>query len=338
MSPGVVVGRVAELWRYPVKSTGGGRVDHVDVVGRGVRDDRLWAVRDVAADVTATARRLPALLGCTARYDGEPDAAVGPGAPWPVVLTLPDGSEVRSGDRAVDDRLAEVAGRPVRLTPLPGRGDRRAHRAGTLTPSVVARDLGIGRDDRLPGRRPMPLGSLLTLARYSTPPGAFHDVRPVHVLSTRTLATLAGAAPAAAVDVRRFRPTVVLELDDDALAALLPDADPGLPEHAWTGAALHLGGVRLDVVSPTVRCVVPSRPQPGLDRDVAVTRAVARRADRFCGAYADVAAAGRVAVGDEVRLRPASPPGALRRGVDRAVGLALQQGLRLGTAVEHRLR
>ena len=317
---------------------GGRRVESAEVVPRGVRDDRLWAVRDIGADVTATARRLPGLLGCTARYDGEPDEGVGPGTPWPVVITMPDGTEVHSGENAVHDRLSAVVGRAVRLTPLPAAGDRRAHRAGTLTPSVVARDLGIGRDDRLPGRRPMPLGSLLTLARYSTPPGAFHDVHPVHVLSTRTLSTLAEADPAAAVDVRRFRPTVVLELDDDALTDLVADADAGLPEHGWSGAQLQLGGARLAVVTPTVRCVVPSRAQPGLERDVAVTRAVARRADRFTGAYADVDQPGRVAVGDEVLLSPARPPGPLARGLDRAVGVALQQGLRLGAALEHRLR
>lgn len=329
---------MAQLWRYPVKSMGGHQVDAAALVSRGVRDDRLWAVRDVAADVTATARRLPGLLGCTARYDGEPAADVGPGHPWPVVITLPDGDEVHSGDADVHARLSEVAGRAVRLTSLPARADRRAHRAGPLTPSVVARDLGLGGGDRLPGRRPVPLGSLLTLARYSTPPGAFHDVHPVHVLSTRTLATLAGHDPAAGVDVRRFRPTVVLEVDDAALAALLPAADAGLPEHAWSGAQLHLGEVRLDVVTPTVRCVVPSRAQPGLQRDVAVTRAVARRADRFTGAYAEVGTAGTLAVGDAVTLRPARPQGPVARGWDRAVGVALREGLRLGVAVETRLR
>ncbi|GAB2923156.1 MOSC domain-containing protein [Rhodococcus aerolatus] len=331
------MGRVAQLWRYPVKSLGGQQVDRSVLVGRGVRDDRLWAVRDLTTDVTATARRLPRLLGCTARYDGEPDGAVGPGRAWPVVITTPDGEEVHSDDRGVHDALSEVAGRAVRLTPLPARGDRRAHRAGWQSPASVQRDLGLDGADRLPRRPALPLRAVAGLAVHSTPPGAFHDVFAVHLISTTTLDTLAEADPAAGVDVRRFRPTVVLELDDEVLAGLVPDADPGLPEHAWSGADLLLGGARLRVVTPTVRCVVPSRAQPGLDRDVAVTRAVARRGDRFAGAYAEVRGSGDVAVGDAVGLVPAGPPGRVRRARDRAVGTALREGLRLGAAVQQRL-
>lgn len=326
----VVVGRVAELWRYPVKSVGGHRVERVELVHRGVRDDRLWAVRDVAADLTASARRVPALLGCTARYDGEPPADVGPGRAWPVVVTTPDGAELSSDDPAVHDALSAVAGRPVRLVPLPAATDRRTHRAGRQGVGTVQRDLGLGPGDRLPGTTPFPPAALLSLARFTTPPGAFHDLYPVHLLSTRTLATMAALEPAASFDVRRFRPTVVLEVDDDVAGEL--------PEHGWPGGRLALGGARLDVVTRTVRCVVPTRPQPGLGTEPAVMRTVARRADRFLGVYAEVAVAGPVAVGDPVTWAAASPPSAARRALDRGLGLALQQGLRAGSALTARRR
>ena len=63
---------------------GGGRVDQVRVDARGVHADRLWAVRDLDKDITATARRIPALLGCSARYAEEPGPDAGPGnaPPW----------------------------------------------------------------------------------------------------------------------------------------------------------------------------------------------------------------------------------------------------------------
>ncbi|GAA2129698.1 MOSC domain-containing protein [Kitasatospora kazusensis] len=41
-----VMGVVERLWRYPVKSTGGERLDSVEVDGRGLAGDRLYAVRD----------------------------------------------------------------------------------------------------------------------------------------------------------------------------------------------------------------------------------------------------------------------------------------------------
>ncbi|ROR93015.1 MOSC domain-containing protein [Nocardioides aurantiacus] len=319
------VGRVAQLWRYPVKSMGGHRVPAATVGRRGVRTDRLWAVRDLETDVLATARRLPGLLACEARFDGEPPADVGPGRPWPVVVTLPGGEELGSDDPRVHQRLSELLGRRVRLAPLPPLGDRRAHRAGVQTPASVRRDLGLDRDDRLPSRPAIPLATLLRLARYATPPGSHVDVFPVHLLSTTTLATLAAEAPGSRFDVRRFRPNVVLELTDPDRAP-----DPGLPEHGWSGGTLRLGGARLDVVTPTVRCVVPTRPQAGLDRDREVMRAVARRADRFAGAYAEVAAEGPVHEGDEVSLTPGRPPGVVRRAADRALAATLQRAVRLG--------
>ena len=46
---------------------------------RGMHADRLWAVRDLANDITASARRIPALLGCSARYAEEPGPDAGPG-------------------------------------------------------------------------------------------------------------------------------------------------------------------------------------------------------------------------------------------------------------------
>ena len=65
-----VVGRVAELWRYPVKSMGGSRVESVQLDGRGIHGDRLWAVRDLEDERTTSARRVPALLGrLDERYD-----------------------------------------------------------------------------------------------------------------------------------------------------------------------------------------------------------------------------------------------------------------------------
>ncbi|MGZ8802937.1 MAG: MOSC N-terminal beta barrel domain-containing protein, partial [Mycobacterium sp.] len=61
-----------QIWRFPVKSMGGSPVDEVLINRRGVHADRLWAVRDLEHDITASARRVPALLGCSARYAVEP--------------------------------------------------------------------------------------------------------------------------------------------------------------------------------------------------------------------------------------------------------------------------
>lgn len=95
---------VLELWRYPVKSLGGERLDAVDIGQAGIVGDRAWGIRHAESDTVLTARRAPELLFASARLDG-PD----------VVISLPDGSEVSSADSDVDDRLSSWLGREVSL-------------------------------------------------------------------------------------------------------------------------------------------------------------------------------------------------------------------------------
>lgn len=299
----MILGQVAQLWRYPVKSLGGERVDAVDVGPRGLRGDRLWAVRDLERDVTASARWIPALLGATARYSGPLPADAGPGSAPEVLITFPDGTELSSSDRGVHAKLSELTGRDVGLTALPPAQDTSLHRLSkqereNMSIGALRTDFGITDDEGFPDISMFRMSDLATFSGFSTPPGMFVDLAPVHVLSQTSLATI-GAEIGDDVDVRRFRPNVVL--------ALL-DSDDGLPEAQWSGARLTVGGATLAVVMPTIRCVVPSRAQPGMEVDRRITKAVADRAARCLGVYCWVAAEGTVRVGDEVDMRSAAGP------------------------------
>jgi uncharacterized protein YcbX len=311
---------VSQLWRFPVKSMGGHQIDEVRVDRRGVHADRLWAVRDLDNDITATARKIPALLGCSARYAEEPGPAAGPGNVPAVVITFPDGSEVSSTDPAIHGRLSELAGRPVRLTALPPVADTSAHRLSLrqtkagFSADEVRRDFGLSESEALPDTSVFTTKQVLTLARFSTPPGTFVDLSPVHLLSTTSLASL--SADGAGYDVRRFRPNILVAVDEPA---------PDFPEAEWVGATVQIGSAAMRVTVPTIRCVVPTRPQPGLELDRALTRQLATRTDRFLGVYADVVDAGVLRVGDEVRVRPAAPPGAVRRLTSTASKSAMRQ-------------
>ena len=46
--------RVAELWRYPVKSLGGERLDRADVSANGIAGDRIVHVRNGRGRVVTT--------------------------------------------------------------------------------------------------------------------------------------------------------------------------------------------------------------------------------------------------------------------------------------------
>ena len=312
------IGQVAALWRYPVKSLGGERIEHADVGSRGLLADRMWAVRDLERDVTASARRIPALLSATARYAGPVPSNAGPGNAPEVEITFPDGTVMSSSDDSVHAKLSELVDRDVRLTALPPADDTSLQRLSRqerseMSAASLRTDFGIAEGESLPDISMFRMSDLAIFARYSTPPGMFVDLAPVHVLSQTSLATI-GAEIGTDLDVRRFRPNVLLSLDD-------PDDD--LPESHWTGAHLTVGGVGLDVLMPTIRCVVPSRAQPGFDVDRRITKAVAVKAQRCLGVYCGVSSDGAVRVGDDVGIRH-HKRGAFASAADRTRRLAIK--------------
>jgi len=298
----MTIGQVAELWRYPVKSLGGTQIEQADVSARGVHGDRLWAVRDVEKGVTASARQLPVLLTATARYSGAVPPDAGPGNVPEVEITFPDGTVLSSRDDAVHTKLSELAGREVRLTALPPAEDTSLHelnregRADARSPTWLREAFGISEGEKLPDLSMVRVSDMVNFTRYSTPPGMFVDLAPVHVLTKTSLSTI-GAEVGENLDVRRFRPNVLLALDNP---------DDGLPESHWTGGHLTVGSAVLNVAMPTVRCVMPSRAQPGFEVNRQITKAVAARADRCLGVYCWIERGGQITTGDPASLRTAT--------------------------------
>jgi uncharacterized protein YcbX len=91
-----VVGSVTGLWRFPVKSMGGERLQEVEVTEHGVSGNRAYALidNDTGKVVSAKSVRLfPELLEFSAALVEEPGRD---GSPPEVQITLPDGTTVRS--------------------------------------------------------------------------------------------------------------------------------------------------------------------------------------------------------------------------------------------------
>lgn len=107
----------------------------------------------------------------------------------------------------------------------------------------------------------------------------FHDGR--STISFVTRATLRDW------DVRRFRLNLTLDGDgEDELDGVV-----------------SVGSCTLSIRKPIERCVMVTRPQPGIERDLGVLKTIIRERDNQLGIGATVASSGRVDVGDE--LRPA---------------------------------
>jgi hypothetical protein len=100
--------RVAELWRFPVKSLQGERLEAAEITPEGIAGDRGWAIFDGETGLGLTGRREPALLFASARLAGAG-----------VEITLPDG-RVAADDAALSTWL----GRPVTLRSVTGDGER----------------------------------------------------------------------------------------------------------------------------------------------------------------------------------------------------------------------
>ena len=64
--------RVEQIWRYPVKSMAGERLESAFVSRRGIPGDRGWAVWDEERGGVTNAKRLPALRALRPRYLTEP--------------------------------------------------------------------------------------------------------------------------------------------------------------------------------------------------------------------------------------------------------------------------
>ncbi len=110
--------RIGQLWRYPVKSFGGERLNTSTVESDGLRGDHVWAIVDPETGDVASAkrfRRWGALLSCRARLLDDTD----PCDPAALEITLPDGTVVHGDDAAVTDLLSDATGRPVRLEARP---------------------------------------------------------------------------------------------------------------------------------------------------------------------------------------------------------------------------
>jgi uncharacterized protein YcbX len=284
-----VIGTVKEIWRYPVKSMAGERLNRASVGALGIHGDRGWAIRDEKAGEIRNARKLPALLHCTAVYVSEPSEGNVP----PVQITMRNGTTFRSDSAEANARLSEMLGRPVSIWPIQPASEREfLRRAAPDNPDMTAelREVfGRLENEPLPDFSTMPRQIL----EFTSPFGTFFDAFPLLFLTTASLSALASRNPAADFDSRRFRPNVLVETEKGI---------EGLAEAEWSGRTVRIGATRIKLEMPCVRCVIPTLDQPNLRKDPSVLRTIVRDAAQNLGAYATIAAGGAIALDDKVAL------------------------------------
>jgi uncharacterized protein YcbX len=284
------VGRVLELWRHPVKSMMGERIETSHVSDRGLAGDRAYALFDVETGKVVSAKRprfWGQMLEFRPRFEREPT----PGDPIPAVsITLPDGSDVSSTDPDVDRRLSDALGRKVSLATSSDDAMLEEVWIEEKNSEPYGPVIGTEGGDRL----------IEIPASMGAPPGTFFDYSAIHLVTTGTLGQLAGSYSAGIFDRRRFRPNMVVEVPEDAFV-----------ENEWVGRNLTVGDLLLEVLVPTPRCVMTTLPQGDLPKDTGILRTAASAnplpfgpflAQPCVGVYAEVLTGGTIRVGDAVGI------------------------------------
>ncbi|MFT4560529.1 MAG: hypothetical protein ACI9BW_000263 [Gammaproteobacteria bacterium] len=283
-----IVGRIAEIWRYPVKSMHGESLVQCQLGKLGIHGDRGWALRDEQTGEIRGAKKLPELMKMTASYRSEPRADSIP----PADIKLSNGSLLGSDDHDVNARLSDVLGKSVSLFPRQPASDLDHYRRVVpLTEHELRELLGRDPDESLPDLGMFPPKLLAEIIEFTSPPGTYFDAYPIHLLTTSWLAELGTKNTASRFEPLRFRPNFVID-----------GAADGLAELAWCGRRLRIGDVELDCDIPTVRCGMTTQATGDLPSDVKVLRTIIRDTEQNVGAYATVFSGGNIRVGDAVEL------------------------------------
>ena len=312
MTTNGAVGAVAGLWRFPVKSMRGERLEQTELTEHGLVGDRAYALidADTGKVVSAKSTRLfPGLFNCRATFVEPPQPS---GEAPPVRIALPDGTSVSSDSGDVDRVLSAYFQRDVTLA----RAAPDDFTIDQYHPDVEDVDPAGYRDTVVEQKLGSAFFAQIGLAS-PVPDGSFLDLFPVSVLTTSTLERLGELRPQSRFDQRRFRMNVIVGTEEG-----------GFVENDWIDHELAIGeAVRLGVAMADPRCVMTTLAQEELPKDTEVLRTLTQHnrvqvgaAGLFpcAGVYAVVASAGTIRVGDRVAL-----PGS---GVDSAEAPGPVQG------------
>lgn len=272
MSEPKVVGTVASLWRYPVKSMMGEGLDSIQVTGNGLLGDRACALFDPNEGKVVSAknpRKWTGLFECRATFVDPPQT----GQTIPSVrITLPDGTTVSSEQSDFTAALSDLLGREVVLkTQPPAKPTQEEY-----WPDIEDLD---HRD---------------TVTDEAMPAETFFDASAVHLLTTATLDQLRESHPQGRFEIKRFRPNIVVA----------PEAgQKGFVENAWIGQTIAIGAdVRLSISGPCPRCVTTTLQQGDLPHDTGILQTAAQQNKAHVGVYASVVASGTVREGDQITI------------------------------------
>jgi uncharacterized protein len=257
-----IIGKVESLWRYPVKSMRGEELQEAFVGFAGVYGDRLFAFKSAARPAGfpyLTGREYEEMLRYRPRFR-HPSKAVTP-------PNLTAAERIAPG-------LTPVFADPADLA------------VDIETPSGAV----LAVDDpallRMLGER-IGAGHALTLVRSER---AMTDCRPISLFSVQTGQQL-GAEIGSALDKRRFRANIYMNLDDAV----------GFAEDAFVGSTLRMGSkTTIAILERDPRCkMITLDPDTG-EAHPEILHKVMQDHNGMAGVYGAVLVEGTVRPGDDI--------------------------------------
>jgi uncharacterized protein YcbX len=272
-----VLGTVAEIWRFPVKSFGGERLTATDLDAVGIPGDRRMALRDTSTGKVLSAKTPgigTALLECSA-------------------VTTADGHVLATVAGATFDADAE---RDALAAALGAHLGRTVTLADAVDPDDQYESYWPEVDDVMLSDVTIDLPIAM-----STEKARFVDLAALQMVATSSLDHLRRLLPDSRIETARFRPGLVID------TAAVGGATDAFVENGWTQRDARLGGARIRLTDASPRCVMTTLAQHDLPRDRAVLQTLAKHnrieteglgAFACLGIYAEVLEPGPVREGD----------------------------------------
>jgi uncharacterized protein YcbX len=112
-------------------------------------------------------------------------------------------------------------------------------------------------------------------------------------MTTSALEALKTALPESVIDIRRFRPSIVID-----------GADAGHPEFSWKGRTASIGSAVVEFLDPCPRCVMVTREiNAEIPQDRSILRHIVRDLNQNLGMYARIIQPGTIDINDSVSFR-----------------------------------
>lgn len=164
---------------------------------------------------------------------------------------------------------------------------------GTETADDAVLSAWLGRDVRLIGPSdvggtyecPIDPGTEQEWVQWEGPSGSFHD-------SAKSMISLVSDGSLGEWDIRRFRSNVVMSGSGE-------DSWVGQPVDVRNDAGITVG---LQIIKQIDRCVMVTRPQPGIERDLSILKQINAERATFLSVGALITSEGIMSEGDQVAL------------------------------------